>query len=199
MATLIKASHRNARIAPRKIRPLARILRGLSVISARDQLRYAPSRKAGDLLTQVMQSAVANAKSKLDIAEKDLIVSEVVVDGGAVFHRHRPVSRGSANEIRKRMSHITVVLSGKTDAKLKQPKSAKAAITTISAEEFTKQQTAAEAETSQRKRQVSLSKKDEGETGTADAEKDKALQAYDKKRMLQGGGDKKKSFRRKSV
>ncbi|MCP4079549.1 MAG: 50S ribosomal protein L22 [Planctomycetaceae bacterium] len=107
-----RASHRNARISARKVRPVADMVRGKFVDEALDILRYQPQRGAR-MLEKVLKSALANAQDPDQnpgqiINVHDLFISGVRVDGGSMFKRVRPRARGSAYMIKKRMSHIHV-------------------------------------------------------------------------------------------
>ena len=110
------ATLRYARISPRKVRPLADMIRGLLVDEALDILRYQPQRGAR-MLEKLVRSAIgsaqdpenpANKKKTIDIER--LIIVEARVDGGPMMKRVRPRARGMAHVIRKRSSHIHVVL-----------------------------------------------------------------------------------------
>ena len=107
-----KASHRNARISARKVRPIADLVRGKFVDEALDILRFQPQRGAR-MLEKVIKSALANAQDPDQnpgqiVNVHDLFISGVRVDGGSMFKRVRPRARGSAYMIKKRMSHIHV-------------------------------------------------------------------------------------------
>ncbi len=107
-----RASHKRARISPRKVRPVADMVRGKFVDEALDILRYQPQRGAR-MLEAVIKSAVANAQDPDQnpgriVNVNDLFISTVRVDGGPMFKRIRPRARGSAYMIRKRMAHIHV-------------------------------------------------------------------------------------------
>ena len=107
-----RASHLNARISARKVRPVADMVRGKFVDEALDILRYQPQRGAR-MLEKVIKSALANAQDPDQnpgqiINVHDLFISGVRVDGGSMFKRVRPRARGSAYMIKKRMSHIHV-------------------------------------------------------------------------------------------
>ena len=110
-----RASHRYARISPRKVRPLADLVRGKFADEALDILRYQPNRGAR-LLEKVIKSALGNAQDpdgpsggSVDIDQ--LVVSSVTIDGGPMFKRIRPRARGMAYGIKKRSSHIHVELN----------------------------------------------------------------------------------------
>jgi len=104
-----KASHRFARISPRKVRPLANLIRGKLADEALEVLRYQPQRGAR-LLEKVLRSALANAEDQRAPNLRQLMVTEVRVDEGPRFRRLRPRARGMATIIKRRMSHIRVTL-----------------------------------------------------------------------------------------
>jgi large subunit ribosomal protein L22 len=104
-----KAVHRFARISPRKVRPLADLVRGKFADEALDLLRYQPQRGAR-MLEKVIKSALANAEDRRAPKIGELIVVEVRVDQGPTMKRMMPHARGMASVILKRMSHIRVEL-----------------------------------------------------------------------------------------
>ena len=104
-----EAVHRYARISPRKVRPLADMIRGKFADNALNILRYQPQRGAR-MLEKVLKSALANAEDRRASRLGDLVVIEVRVDGGPMTRRMRPKARGMAAIIKKRMSHIHVAL-----------------------------------------------------------------------------------------
>ena len=104
-----EAAHRFARISPRKVRPLADMIRGKLADEALNILRYEPNRGAR-LLEKVLKSAMANAEDRRAANLNHLIVVDVRVDQGPMFKRMRPRSRGMANVIKKRTSHIHLAL-----------------------------------------------------------------------------------------
>ena len=110
-----RASHRFARISPRKVRPLADLIRGKFADEAMDILRYQPQHGAR-LLEKVINSALGSAQDPDQTRGKSidldsLVVSEARVDNGPMFKRVRPRARGMAHVIRKRMSHIHITLA----------------------------------------------------------------------------------------
>jgi large subunit ribosomal protein L22 len=113
---MYKASHRYARISPRKVRPLADMIRGKFADEALDILKFQPHRGAR-MLEKVLKSALGNARdpdnplNRGHVIELDqLVVSSATIDGGPMFKRVRPRARGMAHVIRKRTSHINVTL-----------------------------------------------------------------------------------------
>ncbi len=105
----ITATHRYARISPRKVRPMADLIRGKNVDDALALLRFQPQRGAR-MLEKVVRSALANAEDRRAGRLTSLVVAEVRVDPGPMFKRMRPRARGMATIIKKRMSHIRVTL-----------------------------------------------------------------------------------------
>jgi large subunit ribosomal protein L22 len=104
-----EAVHRFARISARKVRPLADLIRGKFADDALDILRYQPHRGAR-LLEKVLRSALANAEDRRATNLEHLVVVDVRVDGGPMFKRMQPKSRGMASVLNRRMSHIRVAL-----------------------------------------------------------------------------------------
>ena len=109
-----QASHKYARISSRMVRPLANLVRGKFADEALEILRYQPHRGAR-MLEKVILSAVGNAQDTEQNSGESYNVTELVVvdariDGGPMFKRFQPRSRGQAFTILKRTSHISVVL-----------------------------------------------------------------------------------------
>jgi large subunit ribosomal protein L22 len=104
-----EATHRYAKISPRKVRPLADLIRGKFADEALEILQFQPHRGAR-LLEKVLKSALANAEDRRAPKLNELMVKDVRVDGGPMFKRMQPKSRGQASIIKKRMSHIRVEL-----------------------------------------------------------------------------------------
>lgn len=105
----IKAQARYLRIAPRKTRLLASVLRGLGVNEAEARLAIAPQRSAGPLL-KLLRSAIANAKHNFKIEPAKLYVKAISVDQGPKFRRFMPRARGSVSKIEKKTSHVNLIL-----------------------------------------------------------------------------------------
>lgn len=113
---MITASIKNHRISPRKVRLVADMIRGKNAILAKTILTNA-SKKAKHPLHDLLDSAIANALHNHKIDVDSLFVQEIRVDQGFVMKRSMPVSRGSAHPIKKRTSHISIVLAPRTDSK----------------------------------------------------------------------------------
>jgi large subunit ribosomal protein L22 len=109
-----KATHKHARISARKVRLIADMIRGKFADEALDILKYQPQRGAR-LLEKALKSALGNAQDPeqnpgKSIRVEQLIVLDARVDGGPMFKRIKPVSRGMAYMIKRRTSHISVTL-----------------------------------------------------------------------------------------
>lgn len=110
----VKASGKFIRIAPRKARAVIDLIRGKNTTEALAILDFAP-RKSSKMISKILRSAIANAEhnNKLDV--DSLFVAKAFVDEGATIKRFRPRAMGRASQIRKRTSHITVVLEEKKE------------------------------------------------------------------------------------
>lgn len=112
------ARAKHLRVSPRKLRLVADLIRGKKVAEARDILQFTV--KGGSpMMSKVLASAVANAESKAAERRERLDTDEMVVqkvqvnDGLNVMKRFRPGPRGRAMRVRKRMSHVELVISDK--------------------------------------------------------------------------------------
>jgi large subunit ribosomal protein L22 len=107
---LISAQLNDLRIAPRKVRVIADLIRGKRVIDAERALRFT-TRRGAPVLAKLLSSAVANAKKNYLVEDvTGLRVREIRVDGGSMLKRTSPRAMGRAAIIRKRTSHITLIL-----------------------------------------------------------------------------------------
>ena len=107
---MIKASLTNYRQSPRKVRSVANLVRGKSVVSALNTLNFL-SKKGAHPLYGLLQSAVANAKNSYNLEKEGLMIKEIRVDGGVTLKRRMPRARGSASPIYKRSSNVLLVLA----------------------------------------------------------------------------------------
>ena len=107
---IYRAKHRYADVAPRKMRPLAQLVRGKNVDEALEQLRFYPNRGAR-LIEAVLKSAIGNAEDQGTRNVEDLIVTECRIDGGPMFKRIQPRARGTAFGIKRRLAHIVVAVT----------------------------------------------------------------------------------------
>lgn len=117
----------NYRQSPRKVRLVADAIRGKKLSEAKNILDFTIKRSAAPL-QKLLNSAAANAKD-LGMDSESLRVKAISVDGGDILYRRMPVAHGAAHPIRKRTSHVTLVLAESQKAqvkKLKNPKEKKA-------------------------------------------------------------------------
>lgn len=105
----VKAKLSFARVGAQKARLVADMIRGKDVSEAVKTLTFLNKKTAG-LMKKLVESAVANAEDKKTIDVDRLFVKTVTVDEGPVLKRFRPRAQGRATGVRKRMSHINVVL-----------------------------------------------------------------------------------------
>jgi large subunit ribosomal protein L22 len=105
-----RAVLRYARVSPYKVRAVVDVIRGKPVGEATDLLRFL-ERDAAIMVEKVLRSAVANASNNDHLDPEELYVSACYVDEGPTAKRWRPRARGRATRIRKRSSHITVIVS----------------------------------------------------------------------------------------
>ena len=106
----VVARTKNVRISPLKARDLARELQGLPVSAALRVVEFS-ERKAAFYLGKTLKSAISNAEHNNELDAETLIVKEAVVEEGPRLKRFWPRARGSVSPIRKRMSHIKIVLT----------------------------------------------------------------------------------------
>jgi len=104
-----RATLRYGRVAPRKARYVADMVRGLPVGDALSTLKYS-KRGAARMLEKLLKSAIANAEQTGGVNVDELFVRELTVDEGPTWRRWRPRAHGRATRIRKRTSHIRIVL-----------------------------------------------------------------------------------------
>jgi large subunit ribosomal protein L22 len=106
------AQARYVRMTPMKCRRVLDIVRGMPVQEALDILRFQPQ-AASEPIGKVLASAVANAENNKQLDPRSLFVSQAYVDEGPTLKRFRPRAQGRAYRIRKRTSHITVVVQAR--------------------------------------------------------------------------------------
>jgi large subunit ribosomal protein L22 len=106
------AKARFVRVSPTKARRVIDLVRGKSVADALDILRWAPQ-AASEPVAKVIASAAANAQNNNGLDPATLVVATVYADGGPTAKRIRPRAQGRAFRIRRRTSHITVVLESR--------------------------------------------------------------------------------------
>lgn len=120
----VKSIYRNARISAFKAREVTRAIQGLPATDALDLLRFVP-KKAAPMVLKTLASAVANAENNNNLNVANLVVKEAVVGEGPTFNRFQPKARGSAGPIRKRTSHIRIILTDEVEIKRREKTAAK--------------------------------------------------------------------------
>jgi large subunit ribosomal protein L22 len=105
-----RAVLRYCRIAPRKARIVANMIRGRNVEEAISLLEFTPKRGA-KIVRKVLHSAIANAEDVGDVDVDRLYVKRVMVDQGPTLRRYRPRAQGRAYRINKKTSHISLVVA----------------------------------------------------------------------------------------
>lgn len=108
----VSAKLKYLRISPRKVRLVTNLIKGLDVKEAEHQLQFLPKRAAKPVL-KLLKSAIANATNNFNLNTDNLYVYQIKVDQGPTLLRYMPRARGVANEIRKKSSHITIILKEK--------------------------------------------------------------------------------------
>ena len=107
-----RASARYVRETPQKARRVVDLIRGLPTTEAQAILRFSPQ-AASETVAKVLDSAVANAEHNHELVGEDLYIKAVHADEGPTIKRFRPRAMGRATRIRKRTSHLTILLTPK--------------------------------------------------------------------------------------
>ncbi|HAN70534.1 MAG TPA: 50S ribosomal protein L22 [Actinobacteria bacterium] len=113
-----RAQARYVRVTPMKARRVIDLIRGMNAADAQAMLRFAPQ-AASEPIGKVLDSAIANATNNHAMDARTLVVSQAYVDEGPTMKRIRPRAQGRAYRIRKRSSHITVIVSDGVPAEQK--------------------------------------------------------------------------------
>ena len=114
-----RASLRHLRTSPTKVREVLGLIRGREIDDARERLRFS-TRGPADEVLKLLDSAVANAENNQSLPEDELFVARAYADEGPTLKRWRPRARGRGTRIRKRTSHVTIVLSRFSDDELER-------------------------------------------------------------------------------
>jgi large subunit ribosomal protein L22 len=104
---------RFVRIAPRKVRLVVDQIRGKRVEEALNILKFTPKRSA-TVVAKTLRSAIANAENTQSVDVDRLYVKRAMVDEGGMWKRFMPRAMGRASRVRKRLSHITIVVDERT-------------------------------------------------------------------------------------
>ncbi|MEZ0234667.1 MAG: 50S ribosomal protein L22 [Actinomycetota bacterium] len=105
-----RATMKYVRTSPRKMRRVIDMIRGQHVVEARRILRFSPLGPTPDV-EKLLNSAIANAEQQPGVIEENLMVSRAWVDDGPTLRRYRPRAYGRATRVRKRTSHVTLVVA----------------------------------------------------------------------------------------
>jgi large subunit ribosomal protein L22 len=97
------------RVSPQKVRLVADQIRGKGVEEALNILKFVPKRSAA-IIAKTLRTAVANAEDTQNVDVDRLVVKQARVDGAGMWKRFMPRAQGRATKIRKRLSHITIVV-----------------------------------------------------------------------------------------
>ncbi|MFH1621368.1 MAG: 50S ribosomal protein L22 [Patescibacteria group bacterium] len=106
----VKAMLRHLRMSPRKVRLVIDTIRGKKVETAETQLIFVKKAAAGPVL-KLLKSAVANAEHNFKLDKNTLFIKKITADAGMTIKRSMPRAMGRATPIRKRSTHITIILS----------------------------------------------------------------------------------------
>ena len=110
--TIVKEANANlkyARISARKVKIVADLIRGKDVDEALAIVKFTP-KASSEIIEKLLKSAIANAENNHEMKAENLYVAEIYANQGPTLKRIRPAAKGSAVRIRKRTSHITIVL-----------------------------------------------------------------------------------------
>ncbi len=141
----MQASAQSVRIAPKKANLIARMVRGLSVPEAMEQLRRT-NKKGARIVELVLRSAIANASHNDKQDAQTMVIKTIVVNQGQAYHRGMPMARGRQRPYRKFLSHIEITLGfagddGKTKKTAKKEKTRKKGETSSQPAQSTVQKT----------------------------------------------------------
>ncbi len=107
-----KATLKYSRISARKVKIVADLIRGKDVDEALAIVKFTP-KASSEIIEKLLKSAIANAENNHNMKHENLYVAEIYANQGPTLKRIRPAAKGSAVRIRKRTSHITIVLREK--------------------------------------------------------------------------------------
>jgi large subunit ribosomal protein L22 len=118
----VSSTYRYAQISAFKAREVTRAIQGLPVSAALDLVAFSP-KKAAALISKTLKSAVANAENNANLRVDGLVVKEATVGEGPTMKRMMTRARGSGSTIRKRSSHIRIILTDEIEIKKREKKS----------------------------------------------------------------------------
>ncbi|MCX6956852.1 MAG: 50S ribosomal protein L22 [Verrucomicrobia bacterium] len=106
----VQALTRYARMSPKKMREVSRIVQGRKAAEALEYLALIP-RKSAKLIAKTLKSAIANAENNNNLSADSLTIKFALIENGPVLKRFKAGARGTAMPRRKKMSHIRIVLT----------------------------------------------------------------------------------------
>ncbi|MEA3186871.1 MAG: large subunit ribosomal protein [Chthoniobacter sp.] len=115
----VTSTYKYAKISAFKAREVTREIQGLPVSAALDIVAFSPKKVAG-LIAKTLKSAIANAENNNDLRVETLVVKEATVGEGPTLKRMMTRARGSGSTIRKRTSHIRIVLTDEIEIKTRE-------------------------------------------------------------------------------
>lgn len=126
----VKVQLKHLRISPRKVRLVADLVRGLDVSTAQEQLMNLEKKSCKPIL-KLLNSALANAEHNFELQTDNLYIEKIFVEDGPTLKRWMPRAHGRATTIRKRTSHIYLILGEKipSEKQIKEKKSVKTSAT----------------------------------------------------------------------
>lgn len=113
-----KIRARFLRIAPRKVRLIINLIKGLTLTEAEQQLSFSPKR-AAVFLKKILKSIEATAAHNYNLAKEDIYLKNIIVNQGPTLHRYKAAAYGTVHPIRKRSSHLEIVVAKQEDQKEK--------------------------------------------------------------------------------
>ena len=123
-----RAQAKHVRVTPMKARRVIDLIRDMPAQEALSVLKFAPQ-AASEPIAKVLASAIANAEHNFSLDPESLIITRAYVDEGPTLKRFRPRAQGRAFRVRKRTSHITVVVAPRPEDEQKSTSSPRAAST----------------------------------------------------------------------
>ncbi|PIZ56996.1 50S ribosomal protein L22 [bacterium (Candidatus Torokbacteria) CG_4_10_14_0_2_um_filter_35_8] len=133
----VKATLKYLRISPQKVRLVCNLIKGLPAPDAENQLLFS-KKKAAKFLAGLLRSAIANAKNNFGLSEDNLYIDRIVVEEGPKFKRWIPKARGRSSMIKKRTSHVKLILSEREPGKERRKVSLPAISAPVKKEELEK-------------------------------------------------------------
>ena len=104
-----EATLKYARISSRKVKIVADLIKGKDIDEALAIVKFTP-KASSEMLEKLLKSAIANAENNHHMAHEKLYVADIFANQGPTLKRIRPAAKGSAVRIRKRTSHVTIIL-----------------------------------------------------------------------------------------